>query len=149
MRTAVPGTILLLLSTTAVIAASGARIESGVVLMPNETLVAPAGPVAAPRPAPKPAPRPTPRYSREEVRSDTYAPSSRSVCINCGVVTSIDEGDTSFYLSAVDLVRGDEPGFNRWRRGLFLATSRLTSDAAEYFHLPREKTVIVGSRIEV
>jgi KUP system potassium uptake protein len=62
---------------------------------------------------------------------------------------SIDEGDTSFYLSAVDLVRGDEPGFNRWRRGLFLATSRLTSDAAEYFHLPREKTVIVGSRIEV
>jgi len=94
MRTAVPGTILLLLSTTAVIAASGARIESGVVLMPNETLVAPAGPVAAPKPAPKPAPRPTPRYSREEVRSDTYAPSSRSVCINCGVVTSIDEGDT-------------------------------------------------------
>ena len=61
----------------------------------------------------------------------------------------IDEGDTSFYLSAVDLVRGDEPGFNRWRRGLFLATSRLTSDAAEYFHLPREQTVIVGSRIEV
>jgi KUP system potassium uptake protein len=62
---------------------------------------------------------------------------------------SIDVGDTSFYLSAVDLVRGDEPGFNRWRRSLFLATSRLTSDAAEYFHLPREKTVIVGSRIEI
>ena len=41
------------------------------------------------------------------------------------------------------------PGFSRWRKGLFLATSRLTSDAAEYFHLPREKTVIVGSRIEV
>jgi hypothetical protein len=92
----VPGTILLLLSTTAVIAASGARIESGVVLLPNETLVAPAGPVAAPRPAPKPAPRPTPQASREEIRNDAYSRSSRSVCINCGVITGIEEGDTGW-----------------------------------------------------
>jgi KUP system potassium uptake protein len=61
----------------------------------------------------------------------------------------LDESDLSYYLSAVDLVRGDTPGLTRWRKDLFLATSRLTSDAAEYFHLPRDRTVLVGSRIEV
>ena len=80
--------LLLLLAATA----QGARIESGVVLMPNETLVAPAGPVAAPKPPPRAAPRPAPQYSRDEMRRDTYAGSSRSVCVNCGVITSIDEG---------------------------------------------------------
>jgi KUP system potassium uptake protein len=61
----------------------------------------------------------------------------------------LDESDVSYYLSAVDLTRGDGPGLSRWRKDLFLATARLTSDAAEYFHLPRERTVIVGSRIEL
>ena len=32
---------------------------------------------------------------------------------------------------------------------MFLATSTVTADAAEYFRLPRERTVILGSRIEV
>jgi KUP system potassium uptake protein len=38
---------------------------------------------------------------------------------------------------------------SRWRKQLFLATSHLTADAAEYFRLPREQTVIVGSRVEI
>ena len=85
-----------MLSLLLLVLAAGntARIESGVVLMPNETLVAPAGPTAAPKAAPKatpaPAPRPTPQYSREDRQRDTYARSSRSVCINCGVVTDIE-----------------------------------------------------------
>ena len=37
----------------------------------------------------------------------------------------------------------------RWRKRLFLATSHITADAAEYFGLPRDRTVIMGSRIEV
>ena len=38
---------------------------------------------------------------------------------------------------------------SRWRKNLFLATSHITADAAEYFGLPRDRTVIIGSRIEV
>jgi KUP system potassium uptake protein len=37
----------------------------------------------------------------------------------------------------------------RWRKRLFVATSRITADAAEYFGLPRDRTVIMGSRIAV
>jgi KUP system potassium uptake protein len=36
-----------------------------------------------------------------------------------------------------------------WRKRLFLATSRITADASEYFHLPRERTVLMGARIDV
>jgi KUP system potassium uptake protein len=36
----------------------------------------------------------------------------------------------------------------RWRKHLFLATAKITADAAEHFRLPRDQTVIMGSRIE-
>jgi KUP system potassium uptake protein len=38
---------------------------------------------------------------------------------------------------------------SRWRKRLFVATSHISADAAEYFELPRQRTVIMGSRIEV
>jgi KUP system potassium uptake protein len=38
---------------------------------------------------------------------------------------------------------------SRWRKRLFIATGRLSTDAAEYFRLPRDRTVIMGSRIEL
>jgi hypothetical protein len=93
MRTIVPDTVFLLLLPALSLAANNSpRIESGVVLMPNETLMAPPGPVIAP----KRPPRPAPQYSREETRRDAYARSSRSVCINCGVITAIDEGNAQW-----------------------------------------------------
>ena len=63
--------------------------------------------------------------------------------------TTIRAEEASYYLSTIDLARGVGPGLGRWRKTLFLATSRITADAAEYFGLPRERTVIIGSRIEV
>ena len=50
---------------------------------------------------------------------------------------------------------GDQPtaerglGMPRWRRRLFVAIAGLTADAAEYFNLPRDRTVIIGYRIPV
>jgi KUP system potassium uptake protein len=57
--------------------------------------------------------------------------------------------EASYFLSTIDLCLGDQPGMSKWRKRLFLATSGVTADAAEYFRLPRERTVIMGSRIEV
>ena len=36
-----------------------------------------------------------------------------------------------------------------WRKRLFIATSQITADAADYFGLPRDRTVIMGSHIDV
>lgn len=61
----------------------------------------------------------------------------------------LEVADASYFLSTIDLCISDAPGMSRWRKHLFLATARITADAAEYFRLPRERTVIIGSRIEV
>src|SRR6516164_1367693 len=55
----------------------------------------------------------------------------------------------SYFISRIELVQGHAPGMSRWRKRLFIATSRITADAAEAFRLPRERTVIMGSRIEL
>ena len=65
------------------------------------------------------------------------------------IESPLEVDDASYFLSTIELCRGDEPGMSRWRKNLFLATSHITADAADYFGLPRDRTVILGSRIEV
>jgi KUP system potassium uptake protein len=36
----------------------------------------------------------------------------------------------------------------RWRKQLYLATTRLAGEQADYFRLPRERTITLGSVIE-
>jgi len=65
------------------------------------------------------------------------------------IESPIDVESASYFLSTIELHRGDAPGMSRWRKSLFIATSGITADAAEYFGLPRDRTVILGSRIDV
>jgi KUP system potassium uptake protein len=37
----------------------------------------------------------------------------------------------------------------RWRKRLFVAMARNAASQAEYFRLPRDRTVILGSSIEL
>jgi KUP system potassium uptake protein len=55
----------------------------------------------------------------------------------------------SYFLSKIELKKGLAPTMAPWRKRLFIATSYITADAAEYFGLPGERTVIMGSRVEV
>ena len=61
----------------------------------------------------------------------------------------LDDDQLSYFLSRIDLYLGNTPGLSRWRKRLFLATSRITADATEYFQLPRDRTLVMGSRIEL
>jgi KUP system potassium uptake protein len=60
-----------------------------------------------------------------------------------------DDDTLSYFLSRIELVQGNAPGMSSWRKHLFIATSRITADAAESFQLPRDATVVMGSRIEI
>jgi KUP system potassium uptake protein len=64
-------------------------------------------------------------------------------------VASLDLSDTSYFLSTIELKLGEHPDMARWRSRLFVATSHISADAAEYFGLPRDRVVIMGSRIDV
>jgi KUP system potassium uptake protein len=62
---------------------------------------------------------------------------------------AIDVDSASYFLSKLELTPGTEPTMAAWRKRLFVATSYITADAAAYFKLPLDRTVVIGSRIEV
>jgi KUP system potassium uptake protein len=49
----------------------------------------------------------------------------------------------------MEIVETDAPGMPRWRKRLFLATTHIAADAVDYFQLPRSRTVLLGSAIEI
>jgi KUP system potassium uptake protein len=57
--------------------------------------------------------------------------------------------DASYFLSKIELTKGGAPSMPAWRQNLFIATSYLSADAAESFCLPRDRTLIMGSRIGI
>jgi len=61
----------------------------------------------------------------------------------------IDLDTTSYFLSKIELVPGDQPTMAPWRKRLFIATSFIAADSAGYFGLPGGQTVLIGSRIQV
>ncbi len=61
----------------------------------------------------------------------------------------INPDEASYFLSKVELARGDAPTMPGWRKRLFIATSQFSTDASVYFGLPKDRTVIMGERIEV
>ncbi|KUI43387.1 potassium transporter Kup [Mycobacterium sp. IS-1590] len=61
----------------------------------------------------------------------------------------IDLDGASYFLSKLELCPGDAPTMAPWRKRLFIATSHITADAAAHFGLPLDRTVIVGSRIQL
>ncbi len=65
------------------------------------------------------------------------------------IESPLDEDKLSYFLSRIEIIRGNAPGMSRWRKRLFIATSAITADAAEYFQLPRDRTLVMGSRIEL
>ncbi len=58
--------------------------------------------------------------------------------------------DEAFYfLSRITIERGHEPGMATWRKRLFIGLAHNAANPAVYFRLPEERTVVMGSRIEL
>ena len=80
---------------------------------------------------------------------DPNVPAMIPLIENAALERPLEPDDLSYFLSKLELGRGDHPGMSRWRKTLFLATAKITADATEHFRLPREQTVIMGSRLEI
>jgi KUP system potassium uptake protein len=61
----------------------------------------------------------------------------------------LDLERATYFLSKLELCEGDAPTMAPWRKRLFIATSYITADAAASFGLPLERTVIIGSRLQI
>jgi KUP system potassium uptake protein len=66
-----------------------------------------------------------------------------------GLETPCDLDDITYFLSKMEIVQTDAPGMPPWRKRLFLATTHIAADAVDYFQLPRRRTVLLGSAIEI
>jgi KUP system potassium uptake protein len=66
-----------------------------------------------------------------------------------GCETPIDVDDAIYFLSKIEIIQTDAPGMAAWRKQLFLATAHLAADAVDYFKLPRHRTVLLGTAIEI
>ena len=80
---------------------------------------------------------------------DTNVPDLLPLIRDADTGNPLPDEHLSYFVSRIELVQGHEPGMSRWRKRLFIATSRITADAADSFRLPRERTVIMGSRIDL
>ena len=55
----------------------------------------------------------------------------------------------SYFVSRISIIASDRPGMATWRKKLFLAISRNAANPVEVFHLPDDRTVVMGSHIEL
>jgi KUP system potassium uptake protein len=66
-----------------------------------------------------------------------------------GLESHIDVEKPSYFLSQITITPTDKPGLAKWRKRLFVAISRNSASPVEYFGLPDERTVTMGSHIEL
>lgn len=60
-----------------------------------------------------------------------------------------DVGHASYFLSRGAIRRTSAPGMARWRKALFEVLAHNASDPAAYFGLPRDRTVTMGSDVDL
>jgi KUP system potassium uptake protein len=61
----------------------------------------------------------------------------------------VELGQASWFLSKMSIVPSKDPPMPGWQVKLFLLLARNASNPVEYFHLPDERTVVMGSHIEL
>lgn len=61
----------------------------------------------------------------------------------------LDLDHASYFLSRITIRRTDAPGMNRWRKRLFLVLARNAASPTEYFCLPDDRTILMGTQVDV
>jgi KUP system potassium uptake protein len=66
-----------------------------------------------------------------------------------GLECEVDVDDAIYFVSQVAVTATAAPGMRGWRKRLFVAMSRNAASPVDYFRLPGERTVTLGSQIEL
>jgi KUP system potassium uptake protein len=64
-------------------------------------------------------------------------------------MVDIDPDVALYFLSRMTIERGIQPGMSTWRKRLFIGLSHNAASPATNFRLPVERTVVMGSRVEL
>ena len=63
--------------------------------------------------------------------------------------TDLDLEHANYFVSKMTIVCTDAKGMSGWRKKLFAATSHAADSPSEFFHLPNDRIVTLGSHIEL
>ncbi|MDX6603500.1 MAG: system potassium uptake protein, partial [Solirubrobacterales bacterium] len=66
-----------------------------------------------------------------------------------GLECEIDAEGAVYFLSRISITPTAAPGMAGWRKRLFVAMARNAASPVEYFRLPRDRTITLGSSIEL
>jgi KUP system potassium uptake protein len=66
-----------------------------------------------------------------------------------GLEREVDVDNAVYFLSQVTVTPTSAPGMRGWRKRLFVAMARNAASPVDYFHLPGDRTVTLGSQIEL
>ncbi len=74
-------------------------------------------------------------------------PAALELCSKRGL--SFDMMSTSFFVSRAMIVSSPNPGMNKLRERLFMALSRNAQHAADFFKIPSNRVIEMGTRVEI
>ena len=74
-------------------------------------------------------------------------PAAMALCASRGL--SFDMMDTTFFVSRAMIVSSPNPGLMKWRERLFLVLSRNAQHAADFFKIPSNRVIEMGTRVEI
>jgi KUP system potassium uptake protein len=57
--------------------------------------------------------------------------------------------DTSFFLSRERIIASEVPGMALWREKLFVGMSRNAAAATDFFQIPTNRVVELGTQVEI
>jgi KUP system potassium uptake protein len=68
----------------------------------------------------------------------------------CGTIgLPFEMMSTSFFISRAMIVSSPNPGMMKWRERLFLALSKNAMNAADFFKIPTNRVIEMGTRVEI
>ncbi|MDB5927085.1 MAG: potassium transporter Kup, partial [Betaproteobacteria bacterium] len=77
----------------------------------------------------------------------TDIPEALKLCANRSL--DFDMMDTSFFLSREKIISTPGEGMAQWREHMFAAMARNASSAVDYFNLPANRVVELGTQVEI
>ena len=74
-------------------------------------------------------------------------PTALQSCNECGM--PFDLAGTTFFTTRALIVASSKPGMMNWRKSLFIVLSRNAVNAADFFKIPTNRVIEMGTRIEI
>ncbi len=78
-----------------------------------------------------------------------HVPRLLALAEETGLECELDPDNAVYFISQVAVAATAAPGMRGWRKRLYVAMSRNAASPVDYFHLPGDRTVSIGSRIEL